>query len=351
MGSKVFNKELSDLFPSSFFIVLLSALLFGCQDHSEDSVIHISGPTMGTTYNITLVDPPKNLVQENLQQQIDQELLSLNQQMSTYIDDSEIMQFNRAPQNHWMTVSSDFLAVVQLSQVVSGLSQGRFDITVGPLVELWGFGKRVANEVPSNEQIAAVKTKVGWQKLKLDSDRQALSKSIPLKLDVSAVAKGYAVDKLFSLIKQQEVQNFLVEIGGEMRVQGSNGKQQPWRIGIEKPSLLQKQAQQLVHLSNKAIATSGDYRNYFEDQGQRYSHTIDPESGYPVRHNIASVTVISDTAAEADALATALNVMGETAAKTLARRKNLAVFFIFYDNQSNNGYRTEYTPAFSVFLP
>ncbi len=311
---------------------------------------------MGTTYSITLVSPPDNLVQTDLQKDIDDLLNSLNQQMSTYISTSEIMRFNEAPIDQWQKVSPEFLDVVVLSQKISGLTNGRFDITVGPLVELWGFGKKQhkgeASQIPDAIEIDAAKSRVGWQNLTTNIESQSIKKSIPLWLDVSAVAKGYAVDKLAELLQQQySVESFLAEIGGEMRVHGKNPQKKQWRIGIEKPALLQKEAQELVQLTNKAIATSGDYRNYFEEGGQRFSHTIDPLTGRPVKHTIASVTVIADTTAEADALATGLNVLGEQAAITLATKENVAAYFIFYDNENPTaGYRTVFTDAFKPFL-
>lgn len=306
---------------------------------------------MGTTYSITLINPPKGLVQVQLQQLVDQRLKSINQVMSTYIDDSEIMNFNRGPVNEWIKVSPQLFEVVELSQHISVLSSGQFDITVGPLVELWGFGKNSRSQIPSDEKILSAMALVGWQNLTLSQENKSLNKAVALNIDLSAVAKGYAVDQLTELLSERNVQNFLVEIGGEMKVQGLNRKQEPWRIGIEIPSLIQKRAQQLVLLSNQAIATSGDYRNFFEEEGVRYSHTINPVTGRPVKHNIASVTVVAETAAQADALSTALNIMGEEDAMALAESKNLAAYFILYDNRSEAQYRIEYTKAFQALLP
>ncbi len=311
---------------------------------------------MGTTYSITVVSPPENVVHAELQKDIDESLNSLNQQMSTYINTSEIMLFNNAPVNQWQKISPEFLDVVILSQKISGLTNGRFDITIGPLVELWGFGKKQhkgdTSQIPEITEINAAKNRVGWQNLIVNAETQSIKKSVPLWLDVSAVAKGYAVDKLVELLEQRYgVEHYLAEIGGEMRVNGKNRQKKLWRIGIEKPALLQKEAQQLVQLTDNAIATSGDYRNYFEENGQRFSHTIDPLTGQPVRHTIASVTVIANTTAEADALATGLNVLGEEAAIDLAAKEGLAAYFIFYDNENPTaGYRTFFTDAFKPFM-
>lgn len=324
-----------------------------CAEDAQLESTYLRGSTMGTSYNITLLDLPSELNPSKLHAQIDQRLADLNQQMSTYIEDSDIIRFNRLEADTPFKVKTDFFKVLKLSQSIAESSEGYFDITIGPLVELWGFGRKQKREVPDDEAIANALAKVGWKYLALDTNTQTISKSRDLWLDVSAVAKGYAVDTLVELLEAQGLQHFLVEIGGEMRVKGLNSSQQAWRIGIETPSLLQKKAQQLVLLSNKAIATSGDYRNYFEQNGERYSHTLDPASGRPIKHNIASVTVISDTAAEADAWATALNVLGEEKALALAADLKLAAYFILYaDTQKNDGpaYRIEKTKAFESFL-
>lgn len=340
------------LFKASFLFVLTAIFLFGCDRQSSPQSFHITGPTMGTRYTVKIIDPPAALVQITLQQQIKQLLEQLNRQMSTYIPDSEIMVFNRLGVDQWQTISSDFLDVVLLSQKVAGMTDGAFDITIGPLVELWGFGQREGQGIPAAADITDALSRVGWQQLSVKPENTAILKQIPLWLDVSAVAKGYAVDKIAQLLEQQQVAHYLVEVGGEMRVKGYNAQQQLWRIGIETPALLQQGAQQVIAMTDKAIATSGDYRNFFEEDGQRFSHTIDPKTGQPVRHRIASVTVIADTAAEADAFATALNVLGDTRALSFAEEQQLAAYFILHDDaEAEPGYRIVHTSEFNAFLP
>lgn len=343
------------IFRASFLFVLLvfSFITGGCAKEKPLDVVYIHGPTMGTSYNITIVSPPENIKQTLLKQDIDQLLKAVNQEMSTYIVDSDIMQFNRKQPGSSQIIKDDFLQVLLLSQNIAELTAGYFDITIGPLVELWGFGRNQNQGVPSAEAIKEAKDRVGWQYLSIDSANKTIQKQRSIWLDVSAVAKGFAVDKVAELLDTKGVQHYLVEIGGEMRVKGHNRQQQLWRVGIEKPSLLQKQAQQLVQFTDSAIATSGDYRNYFEENGKRFSHTIDPNTGIPVRHNIASVSVIASTAARADALATALNVLGETAALELANKEQLAAYFIFYDDtkfSENGAYRIVYTDPFKKFI-
>ncbi|MFT6389390.1 MAG: thiamine biosynthesis lipoprotein [Cellvibrionaceae bacterium] len=357
---RIENFTLTPIFKASFLFVasvLIVVLVSGC-DGSEKSLdaIYINGPTMGTSYNITVVSPLGNLDQEQLKRDITLLLKSLNQQMSTYIDDSDIIRFNQKPIGEPHIIKDDFLDVLQLSQRIAKLTEGRFDITIGPLVELWGFGssKRLQEQlIPSDEDIIKAKSRVGWQYLLINQDDKTIKKASDIWLDVSAVAKGYGVDKIAELLEANQIKNFLVEIGGEMRVKGLNRQQQLWRIGIETPSLLQKRVQQLVQFSNKAIATSGDYRNYFEENGKRFSHAINPTTGRPIRHNIASVSVIAETAAEADALATALTVLGEKAAIELAEREQMAVYFIFHDDTQKSdgaGYRIVYTDPFKKFI-
>ncbi|MGH1486692.1 MAG: FAD:protein FMN transferase, partial [Cellvibrionaceae bacterium] len=267
------------------------------------------------------------------------------------IDDAEIMKFNRAEVDQWQPISASFLEVLTLSQGLAALTEGRFDITIGPLIELWGFGKREQGDIPSDDEINTAKSRVGWQNLVIDQQKSAIKKMIPLWLDVSAVAKGYGVDQISALLDQYNSSRYLVEIGGEMRVKGYNQQDRAWRVGIEAPSLLQRQAQQIVAFTDKAIATSGDYRNFFEKDGQRFSHTIDPSTGKPVRHNIASVTVIAETAAAADAYATALNVLGKKNALAFAEQQNLAAYFILYNNDDpNQDYDIVVTEQFKPFL-
>lgn len=330
---------------------LIALIACDSADNDQPTTLSLSGATMGTTYNISLVSSPTGIDQAQLQTEIDDLLRRLNQQMSTYIDDSDIIKFNQGPIDQWQVVPAEFFEVIALSQQISVLTNGQFDITIGPLVELWGFGKRDNQKVPEQSAIDKAKDQVGWQKLLIDKEASSIKKSSQLWLDVSAVAKGYGVDQIAKLVEQKGVNHYLIEIGGEMRVKGLNSRNTQWRVGIEVPSLLQQQAHKVITLTDKAIATSGDYRNYFEEDGQRFSHTIDPLTGQPVKHAIASVTVISDTAAQADALATALNVLGEDAALAFAKKEGLAAYFIFYDNVSEESpYRTYHTDQFSQFL-
>ena len=212
----------------SFFTV---GLITACEQQDEDKpiVLSLSGSTMGTTYSVIAINPPETLASVTLQKQIDDLLKEVNQQMSTYIDSAEIMQFNRVDVDQWQTISPGFLEVITLSQSIAEQTQGRFDITIGPLIELWGFGKREQGDIPTDSEIEAAKNRVGWQNLDIDQQNSAIKKRIPLWLDVSAVAKGYGVDQIARLLEQQNITRYLVEIGGEMKAKGYNRQNREWR--------------------------------------------------------------------------------------------------------------------------
>ena len=340
---------------SALLLVYLSlaVILASCGQPSSPQSYLITGPTMGTSYHITVVSPPANIDKHALQINIDKLLIDINRQMSTYIPDSEISKFNQSSVNTWKSISTDFFTVLELSQSFSLLTSGRFDITIGPLVDLWGFGAAtdLYQKIPSRDLLEQTLDNVGWHNLVLDKENRAIKKIKPISINLSAIAKGYGVDKVAELLTSKNIDNYLVEIGGEVRARGLNKENKSWRLGIEEPLLMQQSVQRVVELTDQAIATSGDYRNYFEENGTRFSHTIDPTSGRPVKHNIASVSVIADNAATADALATALNVLGEKAALALSERENIAAYFILYDNENTESkYRVVHSKAFIPFL-
>ncbi|WP_234994846.1 FAD:protein FMN transferase [Microbulbifer donghaiensis] len=308
----------------------------------------LSGPTMGTSYHITVVDVPAGLTRTALQQLVDGELQQVNQEMSTYIDDSELMRFNRGPVGEAVPVSAHLAQVVELSKDIYRRSDGAFDVTVGPLVNLWGFGPQPEPErVPDDAAIAALQQQLGSDALTIERNPDRLARSRPVQIDLSAIAKGHGVDRVARLLEKQGIANYLVEIGGELRTLGRNPKGQEWRIGIESPDSAGRMVQKPISVSGKSVATSGDYRNYYEREGVRYAHSIDPRTGRPLQHRLASVTVIADTCAEADGLATALNVLGADAGLKLAERENLAVFMLV---KTDEGFQERYSDAFKPYL-
>ncbi len=306
------------------FPILLSALV-GCQDQ----LVTISSSTMGTTFQVKIVQSEMTLDMDVLEREINARLTEVNRQMSTYQDNSEITQFNRSRTTDWFGVSSDFAYVLHIAREISTWSDGAFDVTIGPLVNLWGFGPNaIPDRVPSPDSIDATQTLVGYEKIRVDLSAPAIKKELPeIYCDLSAIAKGFGVDRIASYLDSLGINRYFIEIGGELRTKGHNHLRQLWRIGIASPAG-QGELQKALALHNMSMATSGDYHNYFERDGVRYSHTIDPRTGRPITHALASVTVLHKSCAYADGLATAINVMGPEKGFAFAEKRNLAVFMI-----------------------
>lgn len=326
------------------FLIAAFVLLLGCSERSRDVAV-LSGSTMGTTYHISVVGKLSTQVQSELQASVDKRLAAINQSMSTYIEDSELSVLNRSPVSQWQSVSSGLFEVLAMSQQLHALSGGAFDITVGPLVNRWGFGPGFTiAKVPDQQEIDQILSLIGAKHLYLDAKQSRAKREQPVELDLSAIAKGYGVDKVAELLTAKGYNDFLVEIGGEIRVSGQNKFGKAWRIGIERPvPSLEKLVQKAIAVTGLAVATSGDYRNYYEVGGKRYSHTIDPRTGYPVDHGLVSVTVLDPLCARADALATAFIVMGQEQALLLANSENIAAFFII---QTESGFQEFSSEAF-----
>lgn len=349
-GLRIGGSWLKAAFP--LLLLALVAFKSGCSPNGLQ-LVSTHGETMGTWYNVKLVGEKRSLPSESqLKRWSEEVLLAINESMSTYIDSSEISVLNRSESGDWQTVSAPLFEVLEVSQQISELTGGAFDITIAPLVNLWGFGPQERQEqAPDDAAIAAALSSIGFGNLELDATRKALRKPPGMTLDLSAVAKGYAADELDKVLLSKGYENILVEIGGELRLRGVNQRGTPWRIGIESPSYDVMSSAgnpaKTVVLSDHGMATSGDYRNFYEVGGVRLSHTISPLTGKPVAHNLASVTVIADTCAEADALATAFNVMGDSEALSLAESRNIAAFFIVRDG---DGFISRQTGAFSRFV-
>lgn len=288
----------------------------------------VSGPTMGTTYTIRYVSANPQHSPEQVRERVDAVLQQINSQMSTYDPESELSQFNAKRVTTPIVVSRSLEFVVRRALEIARETEGLLDVTVGPLVNLWGFGPSGRPElVPTASAIADVREYTGYQLLEVNNHQ--LRKQHPeLYVDLSTIAKGYGVDRVALLLEQMDIHNYLVEIGGEMRVKGVKPGNEPWRIAIERPSTADRNVQRVVEPGDAAIATSGDYRNFFDNAGQRYSHIIDPRTAAPIQHNLVSVTVITDNCTDADAYATALIVMGKAAALEFAEAKQLAVLLV-----------------------
>lgn len=296
----------------------------------------LTGSAFGTTFSITVVDPPPTLDTAGLASRVEAAIERIDRRMSTYRAESEISRFNAYAGIRWFPVSGEVCSLVAEALAHSAATDGAFDITVGPLVELWGFGSEAArNSPPEAALIETLLESTGFSALHTDCGRGALRKDIPaLAIDLSAIAKGYAVDVLAGLVEQAGLVDFLVEVGGEMRVSGSNAEGRRWAVAVEAPRRDGRDVQRVIRITDTAVATSGDYRNYFEYAGRAYSHTLDPRTGYPVEHSAASVTVLADTAARADALATALLVMGPGPGEQFADREGLAALFLLREDGS-----------------
>jgi FAD:protein FMN transferase len=339
---KLILKKLS---PAGALSVLLWAVLAACTEGAEDRLTWFTGTTMGTGYSVKITDLPPALSSEALAQDIAHLLAEINRSMSTYLPDSELSCFNRNPSTDWITVSPPLAEVVREAQEIGWLSGGAFDVTVGSLVNLWGFGPAGYREtVPPAPQIETIRERVGIEQLRVRQRPPALRKArADVYVDLSGIAKGYGVDQVAEFLERQGIDNYLVDIGGEGRSKGYSPRRTPWRVAIEQPLPGERKVQRIVALNAKAMATSGDYRNYFEWRGKRYSHTIDPRTGWSVTHRLVSVTVLSNTAMRADALATALMVLGPEVGFKWATQKYIPALMIV---NTTTGLVEKATPEF-----
>jgi thiamine biosynthesis lipoprotein len=316
---------------------------------SRLSHLDLHGATMGTTWTVKLVDVGSQYSQDEFEQGIQAILDDVNAKMSTYKQDSELSLFNQSAPGNWFAVSKDTWQVVKRALEISEMTGGSFDITVGPLVNLWGFGPEPAGSIPPTaEQIKDALDETGYQKVQVSEDAPyAIYKDSSVSLDLSAIAKGFAVDKVADFLESRGVKNYMVEVGGELRVKGYNRKGTGWRIAIESPQKDRRVVHRTLEPGKMGVATSGDYRNYFEQGGDYYSHTIDPATGHPVTHSLASVTVLMPTALDADALATAFSVMGDRLTMQLAEQGNIPVFLIV---KEEGGFREVHSRSFQQYL-
>lgn len=328
------------------WLALFGLAFFVSCSHAPQQLA-IRGETMGTTYHVRYVsaDPQHN--PERVKEAIDAVLVQVNARMSTYDPNSELSRFNQRLQTTPVVISRALEQVLRRALEIAVESDGALDVTVGPLVNLWGFGPQARPEkIPTDAELAAIRERVGYQLLTLENHQ--ISKQVPeLYVDLSTIAKGYGVDRVALLLEQLEIQNYLIEIGGEMRMKGSKPGAEPWRIAIEKPISTERSVQRVVELGDAAVATSGDYRNYYEHDGVRFSHIIDPQTGKPIQHNLVSVTVIASNCMDADAYATALTVMGPQRALEFAEQKQLAVLLI---TREEDGFKEHTSTAFARYL-
>ena len=321
------NKLILKLLLTTFLLCFLSS----CFKQTPEKQITFNGRTMGTTYSIKLYPANSDLDQEQLHIKIEQVLSTVDRTMSTYKNKSDISLFNQLKSTQWITFPADLINVIREAQHISLLTNGAFDITVGALVDLWGFGKITQTEkIPESKDINRLLKTLGYKNINIHPTANQISKKHPdISIDLSAIAKGYGVDKVAEALDKEGIHNYLVEIGGEIRVRGFKNETSPWILAIEKPSTKMRSVHQKLVLSNQGMATSGNYRNYFEKEGERYSHIINPKTGRPITHSTASVSVIHVSCMTADAWATGLLAMGYEKGYQLAEQKGLAVYFIY----------------------
>lgn len=306
---------------------LVACLLAGCSFGGEAEVRTLWGQTMGTGYSVRIVATESRA--DQLDGEIRARLDDINDAMSTYLPRSELSRFNDAPVGEWVDISGLTRDVIEQALEIARLSEGAFDPTVGPLVDLWGFGPDPrTNEVPDRTAINEALADIGWQAIELHPSENRVRKSASRELDLSGIAKGYAVDYVAELLENEGIDAYLVEVGGELRFAGTKPSGEPWRVAIETPESGQRSVYRILSVTEGAMATSGDYRNYFEQDGTRYSHTLDPDTGYPIRHQLVSVTVIGEESALTDAYATAFLVLGTDRALDLADRLDMSVYLI-----------------------
>jgi thiamine biosynthesis lipoprotein len=298
---------------------------------SDDrGLFQVSGDAMGSTYTVRFVAPRREAaLPAAVRDAVDRAIGAVDESMSTFAADSELSRLNRHHAERAFAVSPDTFDVLAIAHRVSAASGGAFDVTAGPLVNAWGFGPEHTSRILSRTELAALRERVGYARLELDARTRSVRKMHSgMYVDLSGIAKGYGADRAGAALASLGVEDFVVELGGEVLARGGNVDGQPWRVGIEEPQASPRKVRRVVALTGHAMATSGDYRIYFERDGRRYCHEIDPVSAAPVSHALTSVTVVARDCAHADALATALMVLGPTAGSAFAEQAGIAAYFI-----------------------
>ncbi len=322
-------------------------LLLGCSVSEEEKIDAVTGLAMGTSYTVKWV-AKDGVDHAAIATGAKAELARIEASMSTYMDSSDLSGFNGAAVGEWHQVPQAMADLVSRSIDISRQTGGAFDVTVGPLVDLWGFGPDpVPEHIPSDLALEALRPVIGYQHLQVQHQPAALLKTADSSIDLSAIAKGYGVDAIASWLEAHGVMDYLVEVGGELRAHGRKSDGSIWRIAIETPAADARQVYQVVQVKDMAVATSGNYRNYYEQHGVRYSHTLDPSSLRPVTHNLASVTVVDASAATADALATALMVMGGKQGLAWAELHQVPAYFIM---KQSEGFVAQSSTGFDTYL-
>jgi thiamine biosynthesis lipoprotein len=335
--------------------------LVGCsRTGTSPDLSGFNGRIMGTGYSVRLGNSTATAVHDRtvtesetraLAQAVHTVLEDVDTHMSTWRSDSELSRLNDSADTDWQPLSEATARVIDQALTTGRASDGAFDVTIGPLVDLWGFGagaETSGDRKPSTQAIRQRLAQVGHGAIEVNTSARVVRKhNRDAQLDLSGIAKGHAVDRVAELLDSRGYENYLVEVGGELRARGQKPNGSLWKVAIERPIAGRREAYRAIDLNNHAIATSGDYRNFFADGGQRYSHSIDPRTGQPVQHNLASVSVVADSTMAADALSTAMMVMGPDDAMAFAKQHNVAAHLIL---KSGTSLKEVYSPAFETLL-
>lgn len=322
-------------------VTALAVALAGCG--FSERVEEFGGPAQGSTYSVKYVSTTSAPDKAALKAEAEAIFAEVDEQMSTYRDDSLIEQFNRSPAGTCMPMPEGVLRLVRTGDELHRDSGGAFDLTLEPLLDLWGFGPRGNGErqVPDAEALKEVRGRIGQEHLHIEGDR--LCKDLDLQIDFNSIAAGYTVDRIIERLVELGVRSYLVEATGELKAVGRKPDGQPWRIALEAPRDDQRTIQRVIELDGYGISTSGDYRNYFEEQGVRYSHTLDPQTAAPIQHTLAAVTVAAPSTLMADGLSTVLLVLGPEKGYEYAEREGIAAFFV---TREGDGFVTRSTATF-----
>ncbi|QXI30307.1 FAD:protein FMN transferase [Pseudomonas vanderleydeniana] len=324
--------------------LVVLALLSGCE--GQDSLERFGGPTMGSTYSIQYVRRAGGPVPAVVRKEVEAILVQVDQQLSTYRGDSDIARFNDLPANGCQVVPASILELVRTGEALSADSDGAYDLTVEPLMNLWGFGPQGRQEkVPDTAQLAAVRQRVGHAHLHIDGER--LCKDAAVEVDFDSIAAGYTVDLIAARLVALGIDSFLAEVTGELKAVGRKPDGSPWRVALEAPRDDRQVAQRIVDIDGYGVSTSGDYRNYFEQGGKRYSHTFDALTGAPITHGLAAVTVIHPSTLMADGLSTLLLILGPERGWDYAEKHDIAAFFVI---RTDKAFVTRTNSAFDRLL-
>ena len=317
---------------TNYAILIFSFLLiFSCSQEKNYNA-KIKGNTMGTYYFIEVIDVPIKLKIKNIELEIKNTLKKANKILSNWDKDSEISIINKTDKTTAIKISDELNEVFKTAKEINAKSNGFFDLTLDPIIELWGFGykSKQMQIIPKDNQIKNILSLIGQKSfLKMNFDNNELiKKNKDIKINLSSIGKGYGIDLIGKKLDQLGINNYIINIGGDILTKGYNSKKENWVIGIENPNLKEKLIKEIVNLTNKGLATSGDYKNFFTKDGKRYSHIINPKTGKPIKHSTKSVTVIHENSMKADGWATAFLALGSLEGLKIADKEKIAVLFI-----------------------